>query len=44
MLLTMRGVWFSEQTATFALYNTSRAVLYNRGGVCLLRGTHRVLI
>jgi len=30
----------SEQTATFALHNISRLVLYNQGGECLLRGTH----
>jgi len=33
-------VWISEQTATFTLYITKRPVLYNRGGQCLLRGTH----
>jgi len=33
-------VWFSEQTATFALHNISRLALYNRGRQCLQRGTH----
>jgi hypothetical protein len=28
-----------QQTATFALHNISRLVLYNRGRVCLQRGT-----
>jgi len=32
-------VRISEQTATFALHNFSRVVLYNRGGECLQRGT-----
>ena len=47
MVLTLRlyvFVRFSEQTATFALYNLSRLVLYNRGGECLLRGTHWIFI
>jgi len=29
-----------EHTATFTLYITNRLVVYNRGGQCLLRGTH----
>jgi len=33
-------VWIAEQTASFALHNISRLILYNRGGECLLRGTH----
>jgi len=37
-------VRISQQTATFALHNNSRLVLYNQGGGCLLRGTHWVLI
>jgi len=27
-----------QQTATVALHNVSRWVMYNRGGECLLRG------
>jgi len=45
MCLTLRVCVFvriSEQTATFALHNISRTVLYNRGGQCLLHGTDRV--
>jgi hypothetical protein len=34
----------SEQTATFALYDINRVVLYNRSGECLLRGTYSVHI
>jgi hypothetical protein len=37
-------VWISEQAATFALYNIKRLGLYNRGGECLLSGTHPLLI
>jgi len=33
------SVRISQLTATFALHNFSRLVLYNRGGGCLLRGT-----
>jgi hypothetical protein len=38
-------VQISEQTATFALYNINRLVLYNQnqGGECLLHSTHWVL-
>jgi len=31
---------FSEQTATFALYNINSLVLYNRGREYLQRGTN----
>jgi len=34
----------SDQTAAFVIHRISRLVLYNRGGECLQRGTHRVLI
>jgi len=37
-------VRISQQTGTFVLHDISRLVLYNRGGECLLRGTHWVLI
>jgi len=36
----MSFVQISEQTTTFSLHNISRLVLYNRGGECLLCGTH----
>ena len=33
-------VWISEQTAIISLYSINWLVdFYNRGGVCLLRGT-----
>jgi hypothetical protein len=40
----MWWVWISQQRATFVLHGISRLVLYNRGGECLLRCTHWVLI
>jgi hypothetical protein len=40
----MSVVWISVQTATFALCNINRLVLYNRDGVCLLRCMHCPLI
>jgi hypothetical protein len=41
MVLTLRLCFVRiSQAATFALRNISRLVLYNRGGECLLRGTH----
>jgi hypothetical protein len=45
MVLTalMCCVRTSEQTATFTTYNINRLVLYNRVGVCLLRGTDCIL-
>jgi len=38
-------IFFTDLTTNsdFSLHNISRWVLYNRGGGCLLRGTHRVL-
>ena len=33
----------SEQAATFVLYNIKMLGLYNRGGECLLSGTHPLL-
>ena len=36
-------VRISEQTASLALCIINTLVLYNRGGQCLLCGTHRVL-
>jgi hypothetical protein len=33
-------LWMSEQTATLALHDINRSDSYNRGGVCLLCGTH----
>jgi hypothetical protein len=40
----MRFVRISEERATVAINNISRLVLYNRGGECLLRYIHCVLI
>jgi hypothetical protein len=37
-------VFISEQTAAFALSSSNRWGLYNRGGGCLLRCTHQLLI
>jgi len=37
-------VRIAQQTATFALHNISRMVLYNRVGECLQRGTDWGLI
>jgi hypothetical protein len=37
-------VRISEKTATFALNDIGRLVLYDLGGKCLLRSTHYVLI
>jgi hypothetical protein len=37
-------VWISEQIATFVLHNINRLIWYSRGGECLLRGRHRVLM
>ena len=42
MMMMMRRI--SDQTAAFAIHRISRLVLYNRGGECLQRGTHLVLI
>jgi hypothetical protein len=43
-VLTLRWLLCTDlRTATFALRNISRVVLYNRGGECLLRGTDWVL-
>jgi hypothetical protein len=33
-----------KQTAPFALYNTNRVFMYNRGRESLLHGTHHVLM
>jgi len=40
----MRLVQILEQTATFVLSDINRLVLYIRGGWCLLRGSHWVLV
>jgi len=37
-------VQLSNETATFALYNISRLILYNLGDECLLRGTQSLHI
>ena len=42
MMLTLGYAFrtISQPTATFALHNLTRVVLYNRGRECLQRGTH----
>ena len=35
---------YQKKQRLFALHNINRLVLYNRGGECLLRGAHRVLV
>ena len=37
-------VWISEQAVHFCLTRHQKIDIYNGGGDCLLRGTHRVLI
>jgi hypothetical protein len=43
-IIFMFGDVQAEQTATIALCNINRCVLYTRGGKCLLRGADCVLI